>query len=207
MRYLFTASFILVSTLALADPVTVNLSATVTSVFDAQGYLHGAIQRGTLVTGSYTFESTTPDSVPLDPLDGAYHCNSAPCGFTLSSGGFHFMTNPNNVDFTIYTANFSLDFLGFYSLRNIFDVTAADPRFPSDTLSSFIVWALRDDTARALTSDALPQGAPIPNAWDDVNNLVIQSSSQHTFFDISAHVDEASLGVIKPKARHGGRTR
>jgi hypothetical protein len=190
-----------------AAQVTVNLVATVTNVMDAHGFLGGRIHPGDQVTGTYTYDpSATTDGFPAIPSYGVYHFTAAPVGFQVAINGAHFASAQNPADFTVYVSNGAIDFLGFYSFTNVFDVDAVLPSFPSDasTLQNIIAWALRDDTHTALTNDALPLLAPVPNAFEDVNNLVIQSVALHAYYNISAHVDQAFIGDA-PRRRRGGR--
>jgi hypothetical protein len=58
-------------------PVTIYIEAVVDSVQDSGNYLEGKISPGNLITGYYTYESTTPDSEPL-PTHGRYEHSTPP---------------------------------------------------------------------------------------------------------------------------------
>ena len=49
---------------AQAELITIEIEAVVDGVGDPDGYLEGQISPGDIITGFYTYESTTPDSIP-----------------------------------------------------------------------------------------------------------------------------------------------
>jgi hypothetical protein len=61
----------------LAYPVTIYIEAVVDSVGDSGNYLEGKISPGDIITGYYTYESTTPDSNPSVSL-GRYEHHTPP---------------------------------------------------------------------------------------------------------------------------------
>ncbi|MFZ0033483.1 MAG: hypothetical protein WAK60_00665 [Sedimentisphaerales bacterium] len=64
-----------------ATPITIQIEAVVDTVDDSGNYLEGQISPGDIITGFYTYESTTPDSSPLDLVQGNYWHYSPPPGF------------------------------------------------------------------------------------------------------------------------------
>jgi hypothetical protein len=75
-----------------AAPITFNFSGTVTSIDDPLNAFAGVVA-GTTFSGSYTFESTTPDAAPGDPTDGRYA--GAITAFSLTIGG-HSLFGPGD---------------------------------------------------------------------------------------------------------------
>lgn len=60
------------ATPAYATLITFEYAGEITGVLDNDNLLGGAVNVGTLFSGSFTFESTTPDSLPKDPFTGSY---------------------------------------------------------------------------------------------------------------------------------------
>ena len=91
---------------AQAELIIINITATVNIVNDFGNYLEGKIHVGDTITGSYTYESTTPDTAPFnDPTVGDYWHHSQPCGIFLTVGGFQFKTDSTNVSFLVEVIN------------------------------------------------------------------------------------------------------
>jgi len=134
-----------VSQEARGDAITFNFTGTVTQFnSDPSDPFGGTISFGTPITGSYTFESTSPDSDP-GASSGSYQITGSPYGVTATMGGNTFTTS---------------DFLAI----NIFDSSVdqygalgcapdASTCFSGD-LS--IALFLQDATGTALSSDGLP---------------------------------------------------
>ena len=89
---------------AYAEPIAIAITSEVAVVDDRSNVLGGAIKVGDIITGTYVYESTTPDTNP-DPTVGDYLNTTAPFGITLNAGGFVFRTDPTNVDFIIEIVN------------------------------------------------------------------------------------------------------
>jgi len=162
-RILVTAFFICISgffvSTANAEPVTISLSATVNYVDDPAGALESKINVGSIITGYYTYESTTPDSRPSEPSIAEYWHNASPSGISLTVGGFNFRTNPDNVNFLVSITNNYSD-QDNYLLRSY-----NNSPLSNGTLVGHISWQLDDLTATVFSSDALPVTAPILSQW------------------------------------------
>jgi hypothetical protein len=89
-----------------ATLVIVGVTAEVTSVSDGTGtgLLESRINVGDIITGVYIYDSSTPGSDQW-PDSGLYKHDAAPAGITLMVGGLVFMTDPENVDFTLEIEN------------------------------------------------------------------------------------------------------
>jgi len=160
--------------------VTISIEAVVDTVEDEGNYLEGQILPGNIITGYYTYESTTPDSNPL--LNGGrYEYLTPPYGIFLSVGGFDFQTDPANVDFILEITN---DYPpnDDYLVRSYSNIP-----LPNGTLVERISWWLNDDSGAALVSTELPVTAPVLSNWP-LNNLTIVSDRT---FNIDAHVTSA----------------
>ncbi|MFZ0034905.1 MAG: hypothetical protein WAK60_07970 [Sedimentisphaerales bacterium] len=143
-----------------ATPITIQIEAVVDSVQDHGNYLEGQINPGDVITGWYTYESTTPDSNPTNPIVGDYYHYSPPSGVSLTVGSFEFKTDPTNIYFHIGVENHEPsgnDSYWFSSNNNV--------PLSNGTLVDGITWQLDDPTGNALSSDALPTTAPFLEDW------------------------------------------
>ena len=153
-----------------ATLITIEIEAVVDSVEDlgdGAGYLEGNIEVGDIITGSYTYESTMPDSDPSSPSIGRYEHHTPPCGIFLSVGGFEFRTDPANVDFLVEVANnhpwFDPDInRDNYLLRSYNNL----PLYNGVPINH-IMWQLDDYSGNAISSDTLPVTAPVLEDWPD----------------------------------------
>lgn len=164
-----------------AEPVCIAITAEVAST---NGDLGGVIGVGGVITGTYVYESTTPDTNSLSTV-GDYRHSTAPFGITLNAGGFVFRTDPNNVNFLVEIVNNhgspASDNYLLRSYNNIFDVGSS-----GDT---HISWQLDDPTLAALSSEALPTVPPVLADWQSVVGLTIASGGSF----IRSHVTSANL--------------
>jgi len=180
--------------------ITIKIDAQVTSVYDPNNNLGGAIQVNDSITGKYTYDSGTPDSNP-DPNFGVYEYNSSTFGIELEAGGFVFKTDPSNVDFGIGIA----DGLTQYYNWDLYSVSSINnSQLSNGLLVNEIGWALIDTTGNALSSDALPTTAPVLSDWDQ-NLLLIYGSSPSNPYDmymISANVTKVTLSKSKSRDIH-----
>src|SRR5213593_3196040 len=78
---------------AASSPITVEFGGFVTQFnTDPDDPFGGAVVFGTAITGTYTFESTTPDSIAVANA-GSYQAGGAPLGLTVTIGGGSFTIN------------------------------------------------------------------------------------------------------------------
>ncbi|MHC4742866.1 MAG: PEP-CTERM sorting domain-containing protein [Planctomycetota bacterium] len=167
---------------AQAELVTIQIEALVDSVLDEGNYLEGKVQVGDIITGWYSYDSSTADSNPSEYI-GMYEHYSSPYGISLSTGGFVFETDSANVDFSVSVGNaggpYSMDNYRIVSRNNLSLSNGA----PVDTIS----WQLDDPTGNALSSDALPTTAPVLDDWQS-NTLSFGTVREYGIF---AHVTSA----------------
>jgi hypothetical protein len=162
--------------------ITIEIEAVVDSVEDRGNYLEGRIEAGDVITGSYVYESTTPDSSPLDPVQGNYWHYAPPAGIALTVGGFNFMTDPFNIAFHVAVRNHSLSGDDSYWLTShnnlpLFNGTQVDD----------ILWSLREPTGSVFSSDVLPIGPPNLDDWD--SNILGFGADR--LYGVTAHVISA----------------
>lgn len=165
---------VMLSAGAQAAQVKIDIVAQVTVVDDPNGLLGNKVQVGDLVTGTYSYESTTPDSNPAIKIGDYWH-SSPRYGVALNVNELQFRTDPNDVDFLIEIVN---DYNGrdnylFRSYNNLFDASApSDGPLPAD---NHIAWQLDDPSMLALQSARLPTTPPDLPSWQSLFGLTITS--------------------------------
>lgn len=158
------ATLLLPATLAQAVPVTIEITGNVTSASGSG--LPGTIYEGVTFTGTYTYDSSTPDS-DTDPQRGVYE-HDAPYGLSIVVGGYEFKTAPS------HTGNFEMrigDDLSSNGVKDWYTVFSDEnvlvpPTEPSIDWVGLFRWDLWDTTHSALSSDALPLTNPYLTDWD-----------------------------------------
>lgn len=168
---------------AQADLITIAITAEVDSVLDGAGLLEGRINPGDIITGTYTYDSDTPDSSP-SPNIGHYWHYAPPAGISLTVGGFDFRTNPDDVLFLMSILDNTQLGADVYAVSSYHNV-----RLSNGVLIEYISWLLEDLTASALSSDALPTTPPVLDDWQ-LNYLRLGDQREGSF-GIEAHVTSA----------------
>jgi len=154
-------AILLLPVCAQAVPITIAISGNVTSASGSG--LPGTIHAGVSFTGTYTYDSNTPDS-DTSPIWGVYQHNS-PYGISIAIGGYEFKTASNHVgQFKIRITNDDpvngpKDYYTVFSDENVV--------IPSAGLTiDYIKWGLSDSTYTAFSSDTLPVTAPVLTDWN-----------------------------------------
>jgi hypothetical protein len=166
-----------------AYPVTIYIEASIDTVEDYGNYLEGQINPGDIITGYYTYESTTPDSSPSDLVVGHYYHYIPPAGISLIVNNFEFKTDPTNVDFLVGIVNNNTsgnDIYWIHSYNNL--------NLSNGTSVDSISWQLNDPTGAVFSNDALPTTAPDLDDWQSIVGLRLEGD--RTFL-IDAHVTSA----------------
>jgi hypothetical protein len=143
--------------------ITIKIEAVVDDIVEAGGYLNGRIKVGDLITGTFTYDTDTPDSSPYSDI-GRYDHYAYPCGISLSVGGLDFMTDfaPGFSEyFTVWIRNDSSGFdVDGISVRSYKNLPLAD-----GTGVGRIEWILQDPSRTAISSTDLPTTAPVLHDW------------------------------------------
>jgi hypothetical protein len=166
----FTGVFLVATSMVKADPITFAYGGQVTGVDDPVGTLGGAIQVGNSVYGTYTFESTTPDSSG-QPDEGLY--NGAMLGWDGQIGVHEFSLG-----------NFSSIFVHDAPNNDIYRVFARLLAPFGEDMVWNAVWNFDDPTGSLLSSAALPVDPP---------DVVPLQGNESTFVQFS---DESTGGPI-----------
>jgi hypothetical protein len=173
-----------------AGLIEIVIEAEVTAVSDSGNLLEGNVNVGDTITGSYKYDSETPDNNPTDTSLGNYWLRSSPYGIFLTVGGLEFKTDLDSVKFDILIANNDIS-----SSRDIYGLTSYNNTFlENNTPVDIISWDLNDYTETAIDNDLLPITAPIVNDWQSVNILLISGGEERGIrFGIGANVTSAVL--------------
>jgi len=171
---------------ARAELVTIQITGEVDFVGDPYLYFEGKIKTGDLITGTYTYDLSTPDLYPLSLQSGVYEHFAPPCGVSLTVSCLEFQTDPTSVNFSIGIVNDypPVDNYGFISYNNL--------PLSNGVTVDLIVWELEDPSGKAISSDTLPTTAPILDDWQ-LNRLGIYGPPRGNSFGIVAHVTSAVL--------------
>lgn len=180
---LVLAISVLMATFAQAELITIAIEAVVDTVEDSGNYLEGQVDVCDVITGYYTYESTTSDTNPSDYI-GNYEHSISPYGIFLTVGGFNFQTDLTDVDFLLSVVNAG----GPYTSDDYVIASDKNLDLSNGTPVEIISWALSDSTTNALSSDYLPTNAPILLDWQ-FNHLRLEGD--RTFL-IDAHVISAT---------------
>ena len=155
-----------------ATLMTIAIEAVVDDVQDPDNYLNGRIQIGDVITGTYTYDTDTPDSNPSIYI-GMYEHHTSPYGIKLTIGDFVFQSDPGNIDFLVSVGNAGGPYerdnylIRSYNNLGLYD----DVPIPIN----HIMWQLDDESASAVSSDALPVTPPMLDDWESVFGLRISA--------------------------------
>jgi hypothetical protein len=166
-----------------ATLITIEIEAAVDGVSDNYGnFLKGKINKGDLVTGTYTYDTDTPDSNPLANV-GDYEHYAYPFGFSLSVGGLDFMTDPANTHFVVEIGN-NAYYDDFYIVDSLINLPLSN-----GTSVTRIRFVLGDPSENAISSIELPTTAPVLSDWQ-VNYLNVGGGGRDDML-FQAHVTSA----------------
>jgi hypothetical protein len=174
-----------------ASLVPVAITAEVTSISDGTptGFLKSRVDVGDTMTGVYIYDSSTPDSDAWASV-GLYEYDAPPAGITLMVGGLVFMTDPENVDFTVEIR----DNAGYVWGREDSYSLESQNNLPLPNGFPFhISLELRDSSFSALSSVALPTTAPILEDWETRLIAIRGSRGREHWFGILANPTSAVL--------------
>jgi hypothetical protein len=173
--------------------ITIGIEATVDYLHDANNLLEGKVHIGSIITGTYTYDTSTLDTNPAADIGDYFHYNT-PCGVVLNLEGFIFTTDFNNVNFLAEMIN---NYQG--QPRDNYLIGSSN-NLPLDNgvQVNGISWQLDDYGGTALSSTALPTTAPVLSDWDwqsiGIGGGIGGTPPCYTYsFGISANVTSAVL--------------
>ena len=174
----FMAAAVLTVAVFAAAPASAGLipfefAGVIDTVSDPDNALDGAVQVGDPFSGSYTFDSDTPDSYPGDPGFGQYQSHSF--AINIAGGGLAVDAGPDDSQILVsnetYGDQYSSGAFGFES---------------SGVGVNELEIRLADNTATAFDSDALPVTPPELSAfsWRTMffNGVVLASDLEFNLY-------------------------
>ena len=152
-----------------SDMITVEFDGTVKTVTDPTGYLEGNVGVGDPVIGLFVYDETSSDEHPKSDV-GRYRFSESSCLVTVNAGPLEFTSDPASVDMTIKLTNDKKTKF----LKDQFEVKSVSNRdvLPAVGVADINI-LLVDETATALSSDALVDQRPDAVTWNPTRTLVI----------------------------------
>jgi hypothetical protein len=171
-----------------AELITIALTGQVYMLDDAQHVFGGQIHYGDTITGTYTYDTSTPNS-EQSTSEGVYWHYSAPYGVSFTVDGFNFRTDSDNVLFSVGIGD------NIPTLGDIYSFDSHNNLPLSNGVSvNNIAWQLTDSSKSALSSDALPTTAPNLANWDmDYGLNVSGGSLNNNYFHLVANITSATV--------------
>jgi len=179
-----------------ATLITISITAEVTGVYDRSGLFEGRINVDDIITGTYTYDTSTPDLNP-DPTVGLYEHYDTPCGVSLNVGGFVFMTDPDNVDFLVEIRNNFLAVVPYDSFEWISENNL--PLSNGVSIAYIRLWLkARYPSLDALSSDALPTTALVVDDWETgaYDLLVVESRGDYFRGRLTSAIPEPATFLL-----------
>lgn len=181
---------------AQAVPVTIEISGTLTSIGEHD--LLDAIQVNDTFTGSYTYDTSIPDSDPRENV-GSY---SFETNFRLLIGGYEFKT-VNDQNLKAWQKGYQLtianDYSGSEARYDWYYVRSNRVEPVSGIDAIYMMWELYDYDHDAIGSDELISAAPVLADWD--HNLLSIFSDASGSFRLYGNVTQ--VNVIPEPAMFG----
>jgi hypothetical protein len=169
-----------------AELIEIGFSGLVDSVDDPCNLLQNGVQQGATITGSYSYNSQTPDSTPELEWNGLYQHTTTPYGMSLTIGELTFQTDETNVDFVVWIKN------NFNNTEDGYRVTSYNNLPLNDLHIERLSWFLNDYSGDAISSIELPATPPDLSVWQS-NLLLIDGYRGSDFFEFSGHVTDVWL--------------
>lgn len=163
--------------------VRIEFQGVIQYVDDMSAKLGGTVTNGLPISGFYTFDADQTDSNAASDV-GDYRFTNRTAGVVVKVGDRVFHTNPARVDVLIETVNRATDNFLVRSYNNL----ASDPALSV----SHIAWQLDDSTGSAITSDQLPDIAPILSKWQQIFALTIEGGGGPSGYFIRATITNAT---------------
>jgi hypothetical protein len=181
--------------------IIIEITAEVTDVTDPHRILEGKINLSDTITGRYTYDTSAPDSYPTDWL-GIYWYYDPPYGIWLTVNGLELKSNPDDTYFTLGIGDNAppglhgggglRDWYGVGSLTNLLLKNGA---IVSDIVVSRISLGLGDSSCNAISSDVLPETAPVLNDWE-VSSITVSGyypGPEGGSFEVKGYLTSAVL--------------
>lgn len=185
------SAFLLWSGIAHAELITVNISATVEYADDPGNGLNGQMNVGDTISGTYTFESTTPD---VDPsvIYGKYPHAAGGGEIDLTVNGLNLKTNPDRIN-----GDFAIDIINEsnFDLYHVMSFDNLD--LSSGAQLNYMAIDLYDSSGQAHSSDVLTKTAPNLNTFQYTDIHGDGMSANGMSFHFVAKINSLSVEPAK----------
>ncbi len=181
-----------VATSAVAESVTVDVTATVSSVYDPYGVI-GEITPGSTISGSYTYETTTPDQDPYLQV-GFYPHEPGTGTLNLTMGSYQVVSDPA-APFDMFIDDESMPGFEAYHVNS-------PAILPSNGVNFYGTGIMLEaDTGAALQDALLTATPPDLAAFNNRRSIEISGESEMggQYFNVTA--DITSLQLASPPTR------
>jgi hypothetical protein len=165
-----------------AEIIEIDFTAKITWVDDLDGLLDGQINTGDIITGRYTYNSSTPATNPSDTAADYLH-KSSPYGISIGAGEFVFQTDPGNVLYCVEIIN-NYHEEDAYLMHSYYNLSLSNGA-PVGAISLYLV----DSSADTLSSTALPTSVPVLEDWNE-HYLCIDGKEEGSYFVFYAVITE-----------------
>lgn len=177
---------------AQAELVTKEIVAQVYYVFDPGSALQGSVVSGDILSGTYTFETATPDQNSSAEVGYYPHDPVPSIGFDLATGDTRFVANPTDTSFEIELTNYTYEHR--YRIHNWLMQS-----LPNGAYVDGIRVDLVDPSATAHENDLLQASAPDLGKYEHDAMLVFGTTPDRSeYYTISAHI--VSINDMAPPA-------
>jgi hypothetical protein len=174
-----------------ATSITFDFTATVTFAQNTSNLTGGVIPVPSVLTGSYTFDSTAVDQFPGD-LEGEYIYSSTPNGLIVQAGTNVFQTDPNNVDYLIFVEDGTP--VGV-NVPDVYDVQSNKNLYPlplgTQVAADFFQIQMLD-TVDFISGDELPLVPPQPTLPPVVQIKAIAANLDIIFW-VKANIESITV--------------
>jgi hypothetical protein len=175
--------------------ITVNVTAHVIQLSDPNGVLAGQIVMGQAITGTYTYDTSTPDQG--SPGFGSYLPIVPPASLSVSAGSLLFQTYaPQPPNLLSPIVQISVRPTSTNSLSSFFLVSSSNQLLNSGVpvgLIDSMSFNFTDLTGQWPASDALPSGAPALQNLSASPSAIIIYSTSSTHVQMTAQIDSVAL--------------
>jgi len=184
----------MISGVALAEQVRVNVDATVTDVYDPGGVLVN-VMPGSAIGGQYFYETTTAD---MDSMSGVgfYPHQMGMGGFDLSVGAYQLTTDvlsPMPLDVFVMDEAWAPG-------EEAYHVASWNPIYSGDLVVDGIMLDLYGQNGGALLHEGLTSSVPRVQDFNMNQRVDIHGSRNGQYFSISAQLNELSNANGEPPA-------
>lgn len=180
---------------AQAELVTKEIVAQVYYVYDPGSALEGTVTSGDIVSGTYTFETTTPDQNPTSEVGYYPHGPGSSVGFDMTIGDKHFLADPTETNLEIEIDNYTDEHR--YRIQNWMMQSLANGAYVDSVRVDLV-----DPSATAHDSDLLQASAPELAKYEH-NALLIggMTPDRSEYYTISASIVSISDAVQSATAQ------